>query len=135
MPAVSAILPSSLTPAYISKMIGLYSKGKDSLRSEYTYYMDEAMKNPELAIQLLNNRYFYSLVSEWLNQDQKEMVNQLKPYLILVLQALKNPQVRKSLDWALVKEDARLVRKAVKGIDRELENLSKEILNETEKNK
>jgi hypothetical protein len=129
------MLPDSLTPAALTKLTQMYSNNKDLLRSDYTYYIDQALANPDLAILLLNNQYMYAVVDQWLSKDNKDMIEQLRPYLKLVLHAIKDPQVRKALNWSLVRSDADKISAALKGKDRELEKLSAEIVQETKKSK
>jgi hypothetical protein len=133
VPAVKSILPESLTPAFLSKIVGMFTKDKNDRPEDYMFFIDEALKNPEMVIQLLNNQYLYGMVTVWLDKDQKAMVDQLRPYLRLVLQALKNPDIRRALNWPIVKSDAIKVKKALAGKDRELEKLSAEIESETKK--
>ena len=87
------------------------------------------MDYPELAIQILNNKYLSKLIYGYMNlgPTSLQIVDNVKPLLVHVIRVIKEGKMNKSLIWPVLRKEALNIEKNMDGKSKEMTELGKEL--------
>jgi hypothetical protein len=88
------------------------------------------LDNPKLSIELLNHKYISTLIYSYLElgPTSRQIADNVKPLLVHLIKVVKdNEDVKRYLDWALMRKETKIIKEEMKGQGKELEGLAKEL--------